>query len=145
MLTLICCALLMWFPALTAARIDIGSHTSKLSQTARWLLTFPFILSIFVLATVLGIYGWSSALGTMLDTPIVQVPMTVKSYAERLRTTRSYICPRVADLKYQSDEAKICLDGIYTGAALYVGQRVLVNGKISVFGFYIEQVTVDSK
>jgi hypothetical protein len=143
---LVALALLMLFPAFTSVQMEIASHESKLSIHARWLISLPFILSIFVLAAVLAVYGWSAALGRVVGLSALNVPMTIKTYSVRPPSTmRAKHCLRVAELEYQFGEAKVCLDRAYSSSPLTIGQRVLVNGKTSVFGFHVEKVETGEK
>jgi hypothetical protein len=143
-LTIFSAALIMLFPAFTVTKVDIESNASKISKDIRWLFSFVFILSILVLSAILAIYGWSAALGRLAGSSENKVPMLIKTYYEQQPgSMRSKVCGRVAEVKYHQDGAKVCLDGIYSGIQLSIGQRVIANGKASVFGFQIELVNTE--
>jgi hypothetical protein len=134
-------ALSMLFSAFAVTKHEIESNVSRISKDTRWLMSFVFVLSILMFAAILAIYGWSAALGRLVGSNESSVYVLITNYYEQPPSSmRSKVCRRVAEVIYQLDKAKICLDRAYSGIQLSAGQRVMVNGKASVFGFQIEQI-----
>lgn len=104
----------------------------------RWLAMFPLIIAMCSAAIVISPLGWASVLGWVIGMPTERLEAIVISIDNP--RSRSGECDQHADLEFRGVTARICVEDLVMGATPKAGERVLISGRLSSLGLYIDTI-----
>jgi len=103
----------------------------------RWFVAFPLFSAAFAGLLTIAPLGWIALLGASTGTAVDHVQVGVVSIGE---ASRSRGCDLRADLEFRGTRAKICMEGLFPGPPPRARETVMVAGRLSYFGLYIERI-----
>lgn len=103
----------------------------------RWLFVYPVMVLLATGMLVVSPMGWSAAVGWALGTPS---RMEVRVVAVGQLSPQSRVCKQEAQLEFRGAASRICLDGRLARQAPRQGETVLVSGRVSWMGLYVQRV-----
>jgi hypothetical protein len=108
----------------------------------RWMLMFPLIVVMSSAMVIFSPFGWSALAGWAIGTPSAQKTAKVLSVEPMREPRRIGKCDQKAKINIDEIDASICIEGRVVGPTPKVGDSIAVTGKISLFGFFIEEIRV---
>lgn len=118
-------------------RVTHQLRTSYPTWFVRWLFMYP-LLVVFCTAMVAFVpWGWAAALGWATGTPS-RVDVRISSIGAL--SPGSGGCDQSARLEFKGAHARICLEGRLVGRMPYPGDMVVVSGRVSRLGLYVERI-----
>lgn len=109
------------------------------TYAVRWFAAFP-VFSLFSSAIfIMSIWGWAALAGLVVGVqapPQTAIVLSVSSYGN------SRNCDQKAVLKINGMQSKICLARRVVGPSPRAGDSVLLYGRLSVLGLYVEKIRV---
>jgi hypothetical protein len=108
----------------------------------RWVLVFPLTVALWTAMLVFSPFGWSALAGWAVGTPSAQKTAKVLSVAPMLEQRRIGNCDQKVEISVDGIEANICIEDRVVGLTPKAGDSILVTGRSSLFGFYIEEIRV---
>jgi len=104
----------------------------------RWLIAFPVSVAFSAAMVLMSPLGWAALLGRTMGTPVDRVDVSVVSIGAPSSTSGR--CHQDALLAFRNSSARICLDGRLSGPPPRAGDEVMVSGRISRLGLYIDRI-----
>lgn len=108
----------------------------------RWMLMFPLIVVMSSAMVIFSPFGWSAVAGWAFGTPSAQKTAKVLSVEPMRKRRRIGKCDQKANIDIDGIDANICIEDRVVGPTPKAGESITVTGKISLFGFFIEEIRV---
>lgn len=103
---------------------------------------FPVTVVVAPALVILSPLGWSALAGWAIGIPSAQKSAKVLSVEPIRLSTTFDESGQKAKIEIDEVRVNICTDGRVIGPAPKVGDSIAVTGRISVFGFFIEEIRV---
>ena len=130
---------IMWF------RLERKQHTLAYQYPTwlvRWLLMFPLIVVMPSAMVIYSPFGWAALAGWAIGTPSAQKTARVLSVEPMREPRRIGKCDQKAKINLDEIDTNVCIEGRVVGLMPKVGDSIAVTGRISFFGFFIEEIRV---
>lgn len=108
----------------------------------RWLLMFPLIVVMSTAMVIYSPFGWSALAGWAIGTPSAPKTAKVLSVGPMREPRRIGNCDQKARIDIDEIDANICIEGRVVGPTPKVGDSIAITGRVSLFGFFIEEIRV---
>lgn len=124
-----------WF-LLERANHDLRAQSP--TWLVRWFVLFPGIVTLSAAMVVFSPLGWAALLGWAIGSPSQRLEVRVISVDQPSRSSRG--CDQYAHLEFDGASSRICLERRLSGPAPQAGEMVLVSGRMSHLGLFIDRI-----
>lgn len=104
----------------------------------RWFVLFPGVVTLSAAMVVFSPLGWAALLGWAIGSPSARVEVRVISVDQPSRSSRG--CGQYGHLEFEGVGSRICLEGRLSGHTPQAGEKVLVSGRMSRLGLFIDRL-----
>jgi len=121
-------------------RPERSTHSLRgryLTLLARWLVMYPFAVLASAGLVAFAPWGWAAAMGWVVGT---SSRVEVRVVSVDAPSPRSRGCDQYAQLEFKGAMASICLEGRLGKQAPVSGETVVVYGRVSRLGLYVESI-----
>jgi hypothetical protein len=131
---------LLWF---ALERKQRALSNSSPTWAVRWLFAYPAVVLLSSSAVIFSPFGWAALAGWAIGSEAQ--PQEAKVLSVGPVRQRVGKCDQNALLQLQENEANICIEERVAGPALKAGDRVIVRGRSSLLGMFVEEIRVAGK
>jgi hypothetical protein len=138
-------AVLLPIFAIAWFRHDRKQHTLARrypTWVVRWMIMFPLIVVMSSSMVIFSPFGWSALAGWAIGIPSAQATAKVLSVEPMREPRRIGKCDQTAKVEIYGTDAKICIEGRVVGSTPKAGDSITAVGKISIFGFFVNEIRV---
>lgn len=121
-------------------RPERSTHSLRdryLTLLARWLVMYPFAVLASAGLVAFAPWGWAAAMGWVVGT---SSRVEVHVVSVDAPSPRSRGCDQYAQLEFKGAMASICLEGRLGKQAPVSGETVVVYGRVSLLGLYVQSI-----
>lgn len=109
-------------------------------QRFRWLLVFPFVVALSTAIAISSPLGWAALSGVAIGKASDHVEVKVLSIDVHLE--RAKHCDVAAELAFRCSTERLCLERQLSGRLPRPGENLVVTGRVSRLGLFIEEARV---
>jgi hypothetical protein len=129
-----------------AGLFAMDMHTKQWKATyptwvIRWLVMFPLLVALSSVGAMVSPLGWAALFGWAAAVPVQGLDASVISTRESVKKKGLFDCSLKAEIKHNGSAARVCMDGIYIGPAPTAGSKLVLAGRISRFGLFIDSAS----
>lgn len=106
----------------------------------RWFVMFPLVVALTSGLIIVSPLGWAALSGLVTGVPTEGAEAIVASIDSTDSISRR--CGQLTRLDFRGATATVCLGGRYSGRPLKDGDKLVLAGRLSRFGFFIEAASV---
>lgn len=121
-------------------KIRIAMATKFPTLFLRWGLVFPLTLLVFSSLLIFSPLGWTALFGWGIGTPSVLINARIVEIKPRHYRERLLSCKQEAVLEIGGQRFDLCLDGRVNNNFPKNGDTLILSGKRSPLGFYINEI-----